>query len=318
MKRVSIENQKLIEHIESLAPDGMHIFMLRNGTDRNDALRGAVLNATRLVNEMRRAHELGILESYILGQAYLAALLMTRSLKGSGRLTLDIGCSGAVQGLSVEAGASGDVRGYLKAVPIPVEGPVESFDTAPFFGPGILTVNRFPDGSLQGFSGNIDLLHGNLAEDIARYYLISEQTRSTLALSIKFDTEGDILGAGGLFIEALPGASDAFIEQIQGEIASMPSLGETLAEGKSGRVLVSESFDSENLIFMEERRVRFHCACSRARFRSFIASIKLEELKDMARNGPFPLKTVCHNCNSIYEFDRKELNLLVVQSKERQ
>ncbi len=318
MKTVSIGKQKLIDHIEGIAPDGMHIFMLQNGTDRNDALRGAVLNGTRLINEMRSAHELGILESYILGHAYLAALLMTRSLKGTGRLNLEIGCSGPVKGLSVEAAASGEVRGYLKEVPIPVEGPVESFDTAPFFGPGILTVNRFPDGRQQGFSGNIDLLHGNLAEDIARYYLVSEQTKSTLALSIKFDTEGDILGAGGLFVEALPGASDAFIDQVQKEIAALPSIGEALSGGKSGRLLISESFDSENLIFMEEREVRFHCSCSRERFRSFIASIKLDELKDMAQNGPFPLQTVCHNCNSIYEFPQEELSQLVVQAEERQ
>lgn len=317
MRTVGIEKQKLIDHIEKIPPDGMHIFILQNGTDRNDALRGAVLNGTRLVNEMRSAHELGILESYILGQAYLAALLMTRSLKGAGRLNLEIGCSGPVQGLSVEAGASGEVRGYLKEVPIPIEGPVESFDTAPFFGPGILTVNRYPDGSLQGFSGNIDLLHGNLAEDIARYYLVSEQTRTTLILSIKFDADGDILGAGGLFIEALPGASDAFIEQIQGELVAMPSLGASLAEGKSGRVLVSEQFDSENLIFMEEREVRFYCACSRERFKSFIGSMKVEELHDIAENGPFPLRTICHNCNSIYEFDQEELRQLAARAEER-
>ena len=267
---------------------------------------------------MRKAHELGILESYILGQAYLAALLMTRSLKGSARLTLDIGCSGPVKGLSVEASASGKVRGYLKEVPIPVEGSVESFDTAPFFGPGILTVNRFPDGSRKGFSGNIDLLHGNLAEDIARYYLVSEQTRSSLVLSIKFDSEGDILGAGGLFIEALPGASSAFTDQIQREIASMPSIGETLSGGKSGRSLISECFDSDNLIFMEERQTHFHCDCSRERFKSFIASMKIEELNDMAHNGPFPLQTVCHNCNSIYQFDQEELKLLVARAEERQ
>ena len=296
--------------------DGMETFILyRNKKD--DAVRGAVLHATQLVNEMRGAHELGILESLILGQSYMGALLMTRSLKGRGRLTLDIGCAGPVRGVSVEADASGDVRGYLKQTPIPLEGPLESFDTAPFFGPGILTVSRFPDGSTKGFSGNVDLQYGNIGQDIANYYLVSEQTRTSVSLSIKFDRQGRITGAGGLFIEALPGASDGLLKDIEERISSMGSLGESFASGTGRSRLIEETFAGYSPVFLEKRPVRFSCACSRERFKSFLGSMQYNELADMAKEGPFPVVTVCHNCNTRYEFSREEMQeLLKVRSSE--
>lgn len=96
--------------------DRLHRFVLSGGT-----VRGAVLHGTRMVNEMRANHGLGILETLVLGHAYLAGGLMTTNLKGDERIRIAVDCSGPIQGLSVEANAFGEVRGYLKAVPIPVE-----------------------------------------------------------------------------------------------------------------------------------------------------------------------------------------------------
>ncbi|ORC37934.1 hypothetical protein B4O97_02750 [Marispirochaeta aestuarii] len=309
MKHIEIEDPKLLAHLEQLPEDGLDIFILDE--ERDNAVRGAVLNATALVNAMRSAHELGILESLILGQAYIGSLLMTRSLKGTGRLNLEIGCAGPVAGLSVEATAAGDVRGYLKQVPIPVEAPLESFDTSPFFGPGILTVQRFADNSDVPFTGNTDLYYGNIGEDIARYYLVSEQTRTSVSVSMKFDREGRIIGAGGLFIEALPGASDSFLEDIQKRISSMDSIGETIAGGTANLEILESIFTGCRMEKMEHRSVRFHCPCSRERFKGFIRSMKLEDLNDIARKGPFPLVTQCHNCNSTYTFSRDEIRELL-------
>ena len=316
MKHIEINDPGVRAHLQQLPADGMDIFILNE--EHDNAVRGAVLNATALINVMRTAHETGILESLILGQAYMAALLMTRSLKGIGRIVLEIGCAGPAAGLSVEATAEGDVRGYLKQVPIPIEAPLESFDTSPFFGPGILTVQRFADTSNVPFSGNVDLYYGNIGQDIARYYLISEQTRTSVSVSIKFDREGKIIGAGGLFIEALPGASDSFLDEIQERISSMDSIGDSIAGGTPVMKIVESTFSDYQIQQMEHRKVRFNCSCSRERFKSFIQSINPDELKEIAQNGPFPLVTQCHNCNSTYSFSREEIQeLLTARNGER-
>ena len=116
---------------------------LVNFTLADDTVSGVVVNGTRMINEMRANHELGILETLVLARAYLGAVMMTAGLKGGDRISLQIDCSGPIKGLTVDSNAFGEVRGYLKSVPIPIEKPMDSFDLAPFFGAGFLSVTRF-------------------------------------------------------------------------------------------------------------------------------------------------------------------------------
>ena len=122
--------ENLKEQLLANARDKLHRFLLLEGT-----VRGAIVHGTRMVNEMRANHELGILETLVLGHGYLAGALMCADLKGDKRITLQIGCSGPIKGLLVEANAFGEVRGYLKNVPIPIEKPLEDFNLAPFSAP---------------------------------------------------------------------------------------------------------------------------------------------------------------------------------------
>jgi len=118
--------------LKAARKDRLHRFLLAEGR-----VRGVVLHATLMVNEMRRNHGLGILETLVLGRAYIGVAMMSAGLKGGERIRLQIDCSGPIQGLVVEANAFGEVRGYLKNVPIPVEKPLEDFDLSPFFGSGL-------------------------------------------------------------------------------------------------------------------------------------------------------------------------------------
>ena len=95
--------------------DRLHMFLLAEGT-----YRGAILHGTKLVNEMRKSHDLGIMETLVLGHAYMGALLMGSSQKGADRIGIKITCEGPIGGLSVEANAYGEVRGYLSNNPIPM------------------------------------------------------------------------------------------------------------------------------------------------------------------------------------------------------
>jgi molecular chaperone Hsp33 len=133
------------------------------------------MNGTRMVNEMRANHELGILETLVLGRAYLGAGLMSADLKSNDRISIKIDCSGPIKGLVVEANAFGEVRGFLKRMPIPIEKPMESFDLSPFFGAGFLLVTKYIEGAKQPFTGQVMLKYGNIAKDLANYYLTSEQ-----------------------------------------------------------------------------------------------------------------------------------------------
>jgi molecular chaperone Hsp33 len=284
------------------ARDRLHNFLLADG-----AVRGAILNGTRMVNEMRTNHELGILETLVLGRAYLGAALMAAGLKGHDRLALRIDCTGPIRGLVVEANAFGEVRGYLKHVPIPMEKPMTDFNLSPFFGAGIISATRFLEDAKQPFTGQVELRYGNIAQDLAHYYLVSEQVPTALNLSIKFDRQGEVTGAGGLFLQAMPHAEDRLAADLERRVTALPSIGEAFSGETSARELVREAFAPYAPKFLAARRVEFMCHCNRERLQSVLAMLPIDDLKDMLDNGPFPVEMHCHNCNTAYAFSRDEI-----------
>lgn len=302
MIKQKITDKTLNIHLANIEPDNIEIFLLNNGT-----VRGALLHGTKMINQMRVNHNLGILETLALGQAYMGAGLMTSMIKGNDRISFAIECGGPIKGLSVEANADGNVRGYLFANPIPITKPVESFNLSPFFGPGFLSVTKHLESSKQPFTGQVMLQHGRIAKDLANYFLESEQIKTAFGLSVYFDKEGKAAGAGGLFLQALPGAEDQALELIEKSIKNMPSLGKYLATGGSPDKLIIDSFKNFSPEIIADKSVSFDCGCTKERFTSFIASMDKSDKNDILKNGPFPLITTCHNCATDYKFSKEEL-----------
>jgi molecular chaperone Hsp33 len=316
----NIENPTLLRQFDRILSDGVDLFLLSRGK-----FRTAVLHGTRLINQMRANHELGILETLILGHAYMASALMATSLKGGDRIGLHLQCDGAVGGIHVESTARGQVRGYLNNSAIPLEDPIDSFDTAPFIGNGTLSVSRYLENSNNPFTGQISIEYGNLAQDLTRYYAISEQIPTSIALSIQFDSDGMVSGAGGLLVQALPPSSiifekddkkqadhdreeyDEAMIQMEGLVRTLPSLGTLFAEGQSPSAFIQHHFATFDPDFIGSRPLEFACNCNRERFHRFLSALPQDELDDIRKNGPFPLAITCHNCNSVYKFQKEEL-----------
>ena len=237
MIKTALQDESLKERLLARAKDRLYSFLLADG-----AIRGAILHGTRMTNEMRANHELGILETLVLGRAYLGVALMASNIKGVESVSLKIECSGPIKGLTVEANTFGEVRGFLKNVPIPIDKPMENFDLSPFFGAGFLSVIRNMADAKQPFTSKIALAHGNIAQDLAHYYLTSEQIPTAFNLSLKYDQEGNVTGAGGLFLQAMPGADDALTAELEELVVQFPSLGEAFADGQKPESLIQSIF----------------------------------------------------------------------------
>jgi molecular chaperone Hsp33 len=252
-----------VDHLTNIAPDGITRFTMLQGS-----VKGALISGTRLVSQARANHQLGIIESLALGQALLSVGLLSTTIKQGTRLGLQINCTGPLKGLSVEASWDGNVRGYLFTDSILIDKPLESFDLQPYIGNGTLSVIR-KDARSEPYTGHIQLVHGRIAEDLTEYFLRSEQTKTALAVSVRFDQEGRVSGAGGLFFQALPGAQDLDMEDTEDRMREMPSLGTWFASGKSRQDLLDQwvrAFEREHV---HESPVQFYCDCSRERFYNF-------------------------------------------------
>ena len=286
----------------------MDIFLLGGGR-----YRGSVLNGTRMVNQMRANHDLGIMETLILGHAYLAAGLLTGLVKGNDRIRLDVTCDGPVQGISVDSSARGEIRGYLRNSRLQIDSPLQSFDTAPFIGRGTLSVTRQTEGSKQPVSGHVRLQHGALAADLANYFLESEQKPSAVALSIHFDRTGTVTGAGALFIQALPESDQSIAGELDATVAALPSLGSALAGGETTAHFINTHFTAFEPEIIGSRVAEMSCPCGQDRFERYLRSLPAHEINSILAEGPLPVKVTCHYCGSTYIYEEETVQTFVAR-----
>lgn len=313
MEIKELTDTTLNAHFNEIAADGMDVFLLNDGT-----VRGALLHGTRMINQMRRNHELGILETLLLGHSYLAAGLLTSQMKSQDRMALTLDSTGPAGGLAVESNALGEVRGYLKNAPIPVDGPLESFDLAPFLESGVLAVTRFPQGAKQPYTGQVELVYKSVAEDLAYYFLVSEQTPTAFNLSIQFDADGRVVGAGGLLLQRMPDSLEEDVLQLEATVAAAPSLGGAFAGGETPANLIQHHFYDLGPEIVGSRTVEFSCSCSKGRFARFIEGMSSQQIRGIIDSGPFPMETSCWNCNSSYVFTREEVESIYRHRRHRE
>ncbi len=316
MIKKDIFQHNIKEQFKSVARDKMYRFLMAD-----DQIRGAIVHATTMIRQMQANHELDPLATLILGQAYIGAALMCASLKGHDRLSLALECSGPVKGLHVDANTRGEVRGYLQNGHIPLDSSDNLNRLSQMFGAGFLTVTKYLGNPQQSYTGQVMLEHGNLAKDIANYYLTSEQIPTAITLSVAFDENEKITGAGGILLQALPGADETKIDQAQTFLAAVDCLGQSLADKYSDKKtdqatnpdkdapqsLIQDLFAPLKPRFLDHSRVEFFCRCSHDGMAAHLHHLPLEDRKDMLANDPFPLEIRCHHCNSLYQITKEEL-----------
>ena len=290
------------EYLLARDADRMTIFMADEGR-----IRGAYVQANLVVREMAANHQLGAFETYALGQGYVAALLMASTLKGEDYINLNVQTDGPAQGFTIDSNGYGTVRGHLYQQPFRVPEDWTSPTMEQIMGEGLLHVTRYVEDKKVPVTGSVRYGSGSLAMSLAQYYDQSEQIPTAFVLSLPFDREGRVLGAGGLVLQAMPGYDKARWEAMAGRLYELPSIGENATESHDPAALLSFWFSDFEPKVLDSRRVEFFCACSKEKFSRFLAGLPLDEQTSILREGPFPLVTTCHNCASKYEFTSEEL-----------
>ena len=168
-------------------------------------------------------------------------------------------------------------------------------------------VTKYLEDARQPFTGQVMLKYGNIAKDLANYYLTSEQVPTAFNLSIKFDKKGEVAGAGGLFLQVMPRADEDLAASLEDRVTRLPSLGEVFTADTDPQSLVCEAFKEYSPQFLANHRIEFMCHCNPDKVRNLLTLLPIDELKDIRDNGPFPLEIGCHYCNTRYHFTREDL-----------
>jgi len=284
-------------------------------------VRGALFHGTRFVNQLRAQHHLGILETYILGQASLCGALTIPMMKDMEHTAIKFEGNGPAQGYSVEASSTGFVRSFLFNEHIQLDKPLESWDLNPFLGEGTITFSRIHKDDKYPQSSTVEVNSGNIATDFATYFAQSEQINTAFNSSIQFDKQGRVIGAGAMYLQIMPktggtakvgsqvdshaeetAEDEDLLRRVENAFKACPSLGLLYSE---------KQVDSEDIIiglFREfsptislTRDVIFDCKCNEEYYINYLRTLPKEQIEDIKKNGPDPLEIICRNCGSIYK-----------------
>jgi molecular chaperone Hsp33 len=141
--------------------------------------------------------------------------------------------------------------------------------------------------------------------------LTSEQIPSAFHLSVKFNKQGKVTGAGGLALHAMTGADKKTVGTLADHLEHIPSLGELFEKLILPEEILSTYFPGFDPWILSTRPVRFFCSCSKNWFKGYIAALPQEDLEDILENGLLPMIVTCHNCSSSYSFEEEEIIAMI-------
>lgn len=272
-------------------------------------VRALACVSTQLVGEACRRHGTQPTASAALGRALTAGALMGALLKTGQRVALKFEGNGPLRKILVEADSNGAVRGGIGNPDVLLLTPEGKLDVGTALGKaGFLTVTK-DLGMKEPYRGMVQLLSSEIAEDVALYLTESEQTPSAVGLGVFVEPDTRVSAAGGFLIQALPGADDATIDRLMGQIQTLPPLTGLLREGNSPEELLSLLFAGIPFKILEKRELSFCCTCSREKIERALLSLGSAELADMIAQEE-ETRVTCEFCRQQYTFSREELERL--------
>lgn len=292
---------------------------LIHATAANDGIRAVGVISTRLTEEARMRHGLSYVATAALGRTMAAGLLLSSSMKQpQSKVNLTIKGSGPLGNIWVDAGVDGTVRGHVQhpEVELPLN-ELGKLDVGGAVGnEGYLYVVR-DVGYGYPYSSTVELVTGEIGEDITHYLAMSEQTPSALALGVLMNSDG-VNAAGGLLIQVLPKAArdEALVTLLESRFASLAGFTPLLKAGKSLPDIFEDLLGDLGLnILPQTQLVSFRCRCSYERVLCALQLLGKEELRDMIEkdNGA---EATCDFCSEVYQVPRQGLENLITSMEQ--
>lgn len=287
---------------------------LIRATAADGGIRAIGIISTRLTEEARQRHQLSYVATAALGRTMTAGLLLASSMKREGsRVNLRIKGDGPLGGLLVDAGLDGTVRGYVSRphVELPPNA-VGKLDVGGAVGRnGFLYVVR-DIGYGYPYSSTVELVSGEIGDDVTHYLVSSEQTPSALLLGVFVGAQG-VTAAGGLLLQVMPKAArdEKLVSTLESRVGQLSGFTPLLREGKSLPDIFEQLLGDLGLvIFPEVQMLRFDCRCS---FNRVLGALKLlgeAELQDMIEKDD-GAEATCEFCGEVYQANSNHLAQLI-------
>lgn len=300
--------------------------------DRSRSFRVYLAISTTMVEAARKIHQTSPLATAALGRVLTGAGLMGLQLKNEqDKLTIQFKGDGPAGEILVTANGAGRVKGYISNPD--VELPLKDngkLNVGGAVGTGTLTVIK-DLGLREPYVGKINLVSGEIGEDLTAYFFLSEQQSFSVALGVKINTDYTTLAAGGMIIQMLPEANPDSVDALEKLLDQMDPISSLIEEitsqsaGKTEETIIDDLMqrifcplpDQFTVERLEYREIEWNCDCSLERLEQVVISIGTRDLKEMMEEDG-QAELICQFCGTKYQFDKEHLEMLLKESMQKE
>ena len=283
------------------------------GMTRDGSARILVINSRNIVNDMRAAHMTSPTATAALGRTLTAASMIGTMLPEDGdTVTITFSGDGEAGKIIAVGDYFGNVKGYIQnPLANPPKKPNGKLDVSAAVGAGTLSfVKAVGEGEPE--TGVIEITSGEIAEDIASYFAMSEQVPTLLSLGVRVDKDYSCLAAGGVLIQLLPFPDEATVDLLERNAAALGNISSYFERGMTNEEIAEIAMEGIPYDVFDTLEVEYKCDCSEDRMRKKIKSLGTAEIKKMldeqeAEGKPRELTAQCRFCNSEYTFTEHDL-----------
>ena len=275
-------------------------------------VKASAISGRDLVERARNIHMLLPVATAALGRALMGTSMMGDALKEEkGALTLQIKGGGPLGTVLAVSDSEGNVRGYVQNPHVELmEKEPGKLDVGAAVGDGgTLTVIK-DIGLKEPYVGSIGLFTGEIADDIAMYFVESEQIPTACALGVLIGVDQSVTSAGGYLIQLLPGADESVIEKIEAGVRRVGSVSRALEGGMDAEALLCAVLSDFELEVLETHPVEYRCYCSKERVTRALISMGKEELAAMIEEQD-GAELTCQFCDAVYNYTKEDLQQIL-------
>lgn len=282
-------------------------------------VRVYVDRTTDMVQEAKERFDLYPTACAALGRVLSVGSIMGAMLKSDKEmLTITINGHGPIGSIVVDAYANGNVRGFVSNPHVEDAFKAEGkLDVGAVVGTnGTLSVTKDLDME-DNFKGTVELVSGEIGEDFAYYFAMSEQTPTAVSVGVLIGTDGNVTSAGALVIQMLPDATDTDISIVEHVLEGLKPMSTIIQEYDDTNLdqLVKDMFEDANIL--ETRDIKFSCPCSKERTESVLMTLPKEEIQAMIDDN-HGAEVTCNFCNEHYNFSEDDLKEVLRKMSEKE
>lgn len=282
-------------------------YMIR-AIDKKQTFRLFMARTTNTVEEARKRHNTTPTASAALGRTLTAGLMMGYMMKNENdKLTININGGGPIGTIMTVSDNSGHIKGYVDNpnvdLPLKQNGKLDVGGAVGLNGKVTVMMDL---GLKEPYIGSTDIVTGEIGEDIATYYYLSEQQNSAVALGVLVDRDYSIKSSGGFILQTLPFIEEEDLEKLEKTLNNLKSVSDYFDNNDDVENIAKDLFSEFDLEITDKIPVEFICECSEDRMEQALMTIGKQELKKLIEEDG-KIETVCHFCNEKYMFEGEKL-----------